>query len=118
MFVLCLVYRGSTAKRQNRLIARGAHSNSAYHSDGAPMTIFTGHIAHPDIYADNAFSLGQQAMDRGLSANVFHVYSRNSSSARFAKYGVSEEGCRATKRNISQNVKPATGRTLRPCISA
>ena len=36
--------------------------DNEYHPDGALMNIMPGQIAHPDVYANNAPALGQQAM--------------------------------------------------------
>ena len=37
------------------------------HSDGALMNIVTGQIAHPDVNADDAVSLGQRAMSNFMA---------------------------------------------------
>ena len=46
----------------------------ASHPDGAPMNIVTGQLAHPDVNADNAVSLGHRAMEnvKGGWSDLFY----------------------------------------------
>ena len=56
------------ADQEDRLSLRNAldvcinNFDKESHPNGALVNIMTGHIAHPDVNADNALALGQQAM--------------------------------------------------------
>ena len=47
--------------------ARRLYLNDDSHPDGALMSIVTGQIAHPDVNADDAVSLGQRAMSNFMA---------------------------------------------------